>query len=136
MAYADKNELDNALQYSKQALTIQLKTVGNKHPELAYTYEILGNIYKKRKENSQSLQNFQKALKLRLSLKESNDRNDIANLYSEIGSVYSEMEDFDRALDYFNKALLLHNNLPEPNRPQRAATLKGFGDVYMHLMNS
>jgi CHAT domain-containing protein len=43
------------------------------------------------------------------------------------------MKNFDRALEYYNKALLLHNNLPEPNRPQRAATLKGIGDVYMHL---
>ena len=133
LIYADKNELDNALQYSKQALTIQLKAVGNNHPDLAYTYEILGNVYKKRKEYSQSLQSFHKALRLRLCLKESNDRNDIANLYSEIGSVYSEMKNFDRALEYYNKALIIHNNLPEPNRPQRAATLKGIGDVYMHL---
>ena len=131
--YASKNELNNALQYSKQTLTIQLKAVGNKHPELAYTYEILGDIYKKRGEYSLCLKNFQKALQLRSQLKASNDRNDIANLYSEIGSVYLEKKNFDRALDYFNKALLLHNNLPQPNRPQRAATLKGIGDVYMQM---
>jgi len=132
-AYADKNDLDKALQYSEKALTIHKKAAGNSHPDLAYTYEILGNVYKKRKEYSQSLQSFHKALRLRLRLKSSNDRNDIANLYSEIGSVFSEMKNFDRALEYYNKALLLHNNLPEPNRPQRAATLKGIGDVYMHL---
>ena len=32
-----------------RALTIQQKAVGNKHPELAYTYEILGNVYKNEK---------------------------------------------------------------------------------------
>ncbi len=133
LAYANKNDLDEALQYSEKALTIHQKVVGNKHPDLAYTYEILGNIYKKRSEYSSSLKNFQKAFALRSQLKKSNDRNDIANLYSEIGSVYSEMKKFDRALEYYNKALHIHNNLPEPNRPQRAATLKGIGDVYAQL---
>ncbi len=132
-AYANKNDLDNALLFSEKALTLHQKAVGNNHPELAYTLEILGNVYKKRKEFSQSLQSYRRALKLRACLKESNDRNDIANLYSEIGSVYLEMKKFNRALEYFNKALLLHNNLPEPNRPQRAATLKGIGDVYIRL---
>jgi len=130
--YADKDQLDNAIQYSKKALTIHQKAVGSKHPELAYTYEIIGNICIKRHEYSIALKNFQKALELRSQLKKSNDRNDIANLYSEIGSVYSAMKNYNRALDYFNQALLLHNALPEPNRPQRAATLKGIGDVYAH----
>ncbi len=133
LAYANKNDLDRALQYSKKALTIHRKVVGDQHPELAYTYKILGNIYKKRREFSASMKCFQKALTLRSRLKKSDDRNDVASLYSEIGSAYLEMKNFDRALDYFNKALRLHNKLPEPNRPQRAATLKGIGDVYMHL---
>jgi len=133
MAYANKNDLDQALQYSKKALTIHRKVVGNKHPELAYTYEIIGKIYIKRHDYSLALANFQRALELRSQLKESNDRNDIANLYSEIGTVYSTMKKYDRALDYFNRALRLHNALPEPNRPQRAATLKGIGDVYEDL---
>ena len=133
MAYANKNNLDQALAYSKEALTIHRKVVGDNHPELAYTYEILGNIYIKRHEYSFALKNFRKALELRSQLQDSNDRNDIANLYSEIGVVYSATKKYGRALDYFNKALLLHNALPEPNRPQRAMTLKGIGDIYVHL---
>ncbi len=133
LAYADKNDLDLALLYSKEALTIQQKASGNEHPELAYTYEILANIYKKRRQYDRSLRNLRKALELRSQLRESADRNDIANLYLDIGSVYSEERQFDRALLYLNRALLLQNALPDPNRPQRAATLKGIGDVYLRL---
>ncbi|HTY09737.1 MAG TPA: CHAT domain-containing tetratricopeptide repeat protein [Bacteroidota bacterium] len=132
-AYAEKNDLDHALAFSKKALSIHQRVSGKNHPELAYTYEILANIYKKRHQYSLSLRNFNKALKLRSQLKDSNDRNDIANLYSEIGSVFSATRNFGQALAYYNRALYLHNKLPEPNRPNKAAVLKGIGDVYESL---
>jgi CHAT domain-containing protein len=40
------------------------------------------------------------------------------------------MNNDERAIEYFNRSLQLHYNLPEPNRPERAATLKGLGDIY------
>jgi CHAT domain-containing protein len=130
IALANKDEFDSALRSSYQSLSIYRNVYGENHPTLGYNYETLGNIYKKRGDDSLALVNYQRALAIRLQLRESYDRNDVANLYSEIGSVYKEMNHNEQAIGYFNRSLQLHNNLPEPNRSQRAATLKGLGDVY------
>ncbi len=130
IAFADKDEFDSALRSSYQSLSIYRNVYGENHPILGYSYETLGNIYKKRGDDSLALVNYQTALAIRLQLKESDDRNDVANIYSEIGSVYKEMNQNERAIAYFNRSLQLHNKLTEPNQSQRAATLKGLGDVY------
>lgn len=128
--YAAKNDFEEADRLIQHSYAIRDLAFGENQTALGYTHLTLGNIYEKRGEYLLALDQFQKALTLRLRLKESPDRNDITILYSSIGSIYASMKDYKRALEYFNKALDHQNKLPEPNRPERAATLKGLGDVY------
>lgn len=128
--YAAKSDFENADRQIQQSYAIRDLEFGGNQVALGYTHLTLGSIYEKRGEYLLALDQFQKALVLRLRLKESPDRNDITILHRSIGSIYASMKDYKRALEYFNKALNHQKKMPEPNRPERAATLMGLGDVY------
>ena len=64
--YSEKGELDKALEYCHKALTIQLNTVGDNHPDVAISYSNMANVYSGKGELDNALAYYNQSLTIRL----------------------------------------------------------------------
>ncbi len=131
-SYTNNHDLSSAQNTALEAQSLYQHSLGPNHPSLGFVHETLGNIYLKKGNASAALNEYNRALTLRLLIKDSTNRNDVSLLYTEIGRAQLAADSCDQALEYYYKALNLLEAMQEPNRPQLASALKGIGDVCQH----
>lgn len=82
---------DEALEYYTKALDIELEVYGELHPEQAYSYEAIGNVYKYIAQMDKAEQNYLKSYDILLEvlgeghLKTENASNRLLGLYEDTG---------------------------------------------------
>ena len=99
LAYYDKAE-----QYYQCALQSALNKYGDKHPDVATSYNNIGFIYSTQGNYSQALEYYNKALEIWLVVF-GEQHPDVATCYNNIGLVYGNQGNYSQALEYYNKAL-------------------------------
>ena len=111
-----KGEFDTALDYYSKSLTIRLTTVGENHPDVATTYNNMGDLHKNKREFEKALDCHKKALELRLKSPEDN-----------------EQDDFGSALEYYNKSLAIMVSKYGENRLDVADTYENMAVAYLAM---
>ena len=124
-------ELDEALRYYKKSVTIKLNTLGENHPDVADSYNNIGNVYRGKGELDKALEYYNKSLTIKLNTLGENHP-DVAASYNNIGIVYRNKGELDRALEYYNKSLTIRLNTLAKNHPNVAASFNDIGNVYVH----
>ena len=95
---------------------------------LAKVYNSNGNNYKWLGKFEESLNQYNRALEIRLAI---NDRSDIANSYNNIGLLYETQKRYRKALEVHFKSLKINKSISEVQAI--AISLNNVGNSYFHL---
>eukprot|EP00051_Salpingoeca_urceolata_P024106 m.420525 g.420525 ORF g.420525 m.420525 type:complete len:797 (-) comp20189_c0_seq14:457-2847(-) len=93
---------EEAMQLYKRGLAIDLKTLGENHPETATSLSNIGSAFYNQGDYDNAIQYHEQSLAIRKTLGE--DPN-LANSYDNLGSAYDSKGDYDKAIGFFNQAL-------------------------------
>ncbi|MHA2362617.1 MAG: tetratricopeptide repeat protein [Candidatus Hodarchaeales archaeon] len=118
-----KGELDTALDFYKQSLTIR-ETLGNLQG-ISDSLNNIGNIYDLKGELDTALNYYERSLTSREKI---GNLQDIASSLNNIGIIYRRKGHLDKALDFYNKSLKLREKLKLPQ--DIALSLNSIGIVY------
>ena len=124
LAYYDKAE-----QYYQCALQSALNKYGDKHPNVATSYNNIGLVYGNQGNYSQTLEYCNKALEILLAVF-GEQHPDVATSYNNIGFVYSTQGNYSQALEYNNKALEIRLVVFGEQHPDVATSYINIGFVY------
>ena len=128
----------DTLQY---ILQMKLKIyVSRSHPNLAITYNSIGNVYCRQGDYAQALENLLKAFKMRLEVYENQLHPDIATSYLGLGDVYYCQKNCEEALKRYQKALDIRLHTIGPDHPHtklafrrlQQAKIMQAGSIYPH----
>jgi len=111
-------EYDKAIGFYNQALTIDLKTLGPEHPNVATEYNNLGSAWDSKGEYDKAIALYNKALRIDLKTLGPEHPN-VATRYNNLGSAWKAKAEYDKAIDFYNKALSID--------------LKTFGSEHPHV---
>ncbi|WP_192929689.1 tetratricopeptide repeat protein [Alkaliphilus serpentinus] len=100
-----------------------LKKVIHIHPNNAFFWKLLGDIYYEQEMNEESLDCYQRALK---KMKVKNIDDFTIDLYNGIAAVYYELEDYQEAVKNYKKSLKLS--------PDDSYTLLSLSQIYLYKL--
>ena len=109
-------EYSKALSFHEKALGILQETLPPNHPNLATSYNNIGQVYSNMGEYSKALSFHEKALGIRQETLPPNHPY-LATSYNNIGQVYSKMGEYSKALSFYEKALGIYQETLPPNHP-------------------
>ena len=106
-------EYDKAINYYKLALQSALLKDGERHPDVAASYNNIGLIYNSQGDYAKALEYHNKSLEILLSVL--GERHpDVATSYNNIGLIYNSQGDYAKALEYIDKSYgILKDFLPD-----------------------
>ena len=122
-------DYNTALQYYDKARKIQERVLGENHPDLATTYNNIGNTCKNKGDYDAALQYLDKAMKIYERVLGENHP-DLATTYDNMGNVYDSKGDYATALQYYDKARKIQESVLGENHPDLATTYNNIGVVY------
>ena len=142
-AKCHQNQYQEALDYYHQARIIRERVLPPNHPDLAMTYNNLGNAYSAIGITHDNIGNKQiamdmftnamfshkKALEVRLQALPLNEQ-DLALSYDGIGSMGCYMGEYCQALAFHEKALQIRQQILPPNHPDRSISYNNIATVY------
>ena len=115
------DENDQAKNFYKRALEIQLKELGPEHVDVASTYANLGNLHRVLGDTDQAKEYYERALEIKL--KELGPEHvDVASTYANLGNLHRVLGDTDQAKEYYERALEIK--------------LKKLGPEHVHVTNT
>eukprot|EP01124_Arcella_intermedia_P003567 TRINITY_DN11970_c0_g1_i1.p1 TRINITY_DN11970_c0_g1~~TRINITY_DN11970_c0_g1_i1.p1 ORF type:complete len:986 (-),score=271.05 TRINITY_DN11970_c0_g1_i1:8-2743(-) len=97
-----KGEYDKAIENCEKALEIQKKIFGDKHQDIADTYNMLGVLYGRKGQIQKSIQYFELCEGIQTYFK---DIKGLKITYHNVGKIYIITGDYEKALQYFTKSL-------------------------------
>ena len=123
-----------ALQFSKMALEIQMRLFGETHRDVAQSYSTLGGVYGYLHKQRKEIECYLKALRISINLFGENHPN-VATLYSNIGITYGEQHNHKKALEYELAALRIRRYLYDETNSDVATSYDNIGKTYDELNN-
>lgn len=90
------------MEYYRKSLEIRLDLLGEKHTDVAASYNNIGIVYHEQLEYDKSLEHYKKSLKIKLAIL-GEKHSLIASSYNNIGNFYKEKSEYEKALDYYHK---------------------------------
>ena len=101
-----RSDYKSALDCYQKSLNMRLKIYGDSsHPEIAESYNNIGNVYRSQGDYKSALICNQKSLNMRLKIYGDLPHPDIAGSYNNIGNIYGSQGDYNSALDRYQKSL-------------------------------
>ncbi|CAF4114192.1 unnamed protein product, partial [Rotaria sordida] len=131
-AYNDMGEYLKALSSYERSLEIRKIALPPNHPELAASYNGIGNVYAGIGEYSKALSYYEKALEIKKIALPPNHP-DLASSYNNIGLVYENMGEYSKALSSYERSLEIRKIALPPNHPDLAASHGNIGNVYINM---
>jgi len=119
---------DKALDYTLRSLHLFEKEGAD--ADIAYSYKLLGRIYRKLAAPDKALQNYQQALPIYLRF---GDRRNAAEVYHSIGNIYYDQKKFKEALHQYEESLSIAESLS--NQSQMAYSYSAIGYSWYELKN-
>jgi tetratricopeptide (TPR) repeat protein len=105
-----QGKYSDAIGFYEKVLEIKQKILPENHPDLAGSYNNIGNVYRNMAEYSKALSYYGQALEIAQKTLSANDPR-LATSYNNIGTVYDNMEKYSKALSYYEKALEIKQKL-------------------------
>ena len=97
-------QYEKALSFYQKCLNIELKTLGDEHPDVATSYNNIGSIWDSKGEYDKALGFYQKCLDIRLKTL-GDEHPDVATSYNNIGLTWDSKGEYDKALGFYQKCL-------------------------------
>jgi len=91
-------------QLAEKILESKLAKLGQDHPDVAISYDNLGEAYLSKGEFDRGIEYHEKSLKIQLA-KLGQDHPDVARSYNHLGFAYLTRGEFDRGIEYLEKSL-------------------------------
>ncbi|MHA1453499.1 MAG: tetratricopeptide repeat protein [Promethearchaeota archaeon] len=117
-------DTDNALNYAKQ-VALPIDESSNDKYSMSLDFDLLGKIYRRRREFYEAIASLKEALKLK---EEIGNENGLATTLGELGRVYRQMKKLDDALDMCNQAFKIHSKYK--NKHGKAYIQGTLGTIY------
>ncbi|CAF3436925.1 unnamed protein product [Rotaria sp. Silwood1] len=108
------------------------QTLPPNHPDLAHSYNNIGNVYKNMGENFKALSSYERALEIQTIALPPNHP-DLAHSYNNIGTVHQNMDEYPKALSFYERALEIQTIGLSPNHPDLANSYNNIGNVYKNM---
>jgi tetratricopeptide (TPR) repeat protein len=128
----DQGKHTEAITYYEKSLEIRQKTLSENHPDLANSYNNIGNVYRNMGEYSKALSSHKKAVEIDQKTLPANHP-DLASSYNNIGGVYDNMGEYSKALSSHEKALEIRQKTLPENHPSLATSYNNIGGVYDNM---
>ena len=125
---------DKALEFYEKCLSIQLKTLGENHSDIAATYGNIGIVWKSKGYLYKALEFYEKCLSIQLKTLGEN-HSDIAATYGNIGIVWDSKLNYDKALGYFEKCLSIQLKTLGENHKSVATIYNNIGLLWKSKRN-
>jgi len=122
---------EEAIRLYKKSIEIYKKYYPN-HPDLALSYNSIGNVYGNMGEYTKALSYYEKTLGIQQQSLPPNHP-DLAGSYNNIGLVYVNMGEYAKALSYYEKTLSIRQQSLPPNHPHLATSYNNIGSVYVNM---
>ncbi len=129
LAWEGKGEYDKANEYYKKALQIDLKVLGENHPNVAREYNNLGWTWASKGEYDKAIEYYKKALQIDLKVFGENHPN-VAIRYNNLGLARASKGEYDKAIDYYEKALPIDLKAFGENHPNVATKYNNLGSAW------
>jgi tetratricopeptide (TPR) repeat protein len=120
---------EKALEYFEKSLDINLKTLGEGHPDVANSYNNIGHILKDKCEYDKSLNYYEKSLVIRLRIL-GEAHPSVAKSYNNIGIIWSSKGEYDKALEYHTKSLAIKLKTLGETHPSVAESYNNIGIIW------
>ena len=130
--YQDMGELKKALEYQEKAMKLTEEILGDKHPDLASSYNNISTIYQDMGELKKALEYQEKAMKLREEIL-GDKHPDLATSYNNISMIYQDMGELKKALEYQEKNLKLIEEILGDKHPDLATSYNNISIIYKDL---
>ena len=129
LAYETKGGYSSALEYHQMSLNIKLQIHSySPHPDIASSYNNIGNVYQSQGNYSAALEYHHKSLDIRLKINDDSPHPDIASSYNNIGIVYQSQGDYSSALKcYWRSRDLLQSSELSQTHPLYAMVMSNLG---------
>lgn len=105
--YITGEQNDKAYDFTDQAIKINRTKLDNRSPEVASSYQLIGDFYSRKYDFEKALEFANKSLEIRQKLLGENDPK-IALSYNNIARVYGRMGQIEKALTLFFKSLEIY----------------------------
>ncbi|CAF3819552.1 unnamed protein product [Rotaria magnacalcarata] len=114
-------EYSKALSSHERSLDILKIALPPNHPNLASSYNNIGNVYSDMGEYSKALLSHERSLEIRKIALPPNHP-DLAHSYNNIASLYNSMGEYSKALLFLERTLVIFEKSLAPNHPHIALT--------------
>ncbi|CAF1038072.1 unnamed protein product [Adineta steineri] len=125
----DQGKYQEALTFYEKSLGICQNTLPPSHPNLAISYNNIGNVHRIMGNYSKALLSHEKALEIQQQSLPLNHP-DLASSYKNIGNVYFNMGNYPKALLYHEKDHEIWQQSLPPNHPDLAGSYNNIGSVH------
>ncbi len=131
LGYCEKKfgNYNNALDYYEKCLTIQIKTLGDEHQNVAYTFGNLGLIWKNKGNYEKALEYYEKSLTIKLKTL-GFESVGVATTYGNIGQAWNFKGNYDKALEYYDKSLVIKLKSLGGEHPSVATSFNEIGLIW------
>jgi tetratricopeptide (TPR) repeat protein len=120
---------DTALEYFEKCLNIRFKYYGDSHPDVANSYDRIGNIWNTKGEYDKALEYYEKCLNIEFKYYGDSHPN-VAISFDRIGDIWNTKGEYDTALEYFEKCLNIRFKYYGESHPDVANSYDRIGDVW------
>jgi tetratricopeptide (TPR) repeat protein len=111
-----QGEYKEAITLYEKALEIRQQSLPSNHPDLAMSYNNIGNVCKNMGEYSKALSSHEKALEIKQQSLPPNHP-DLAASYNNIGLVYYSMGEYSKARSFYERAVNIGQQSLPSNHP-------------------
>jgi tetratricopeptide (TPR) repeat protein len=119
-------EYDKALVYYEKCLKIELKTSVSEHPDVAGSYNNIGDAWGEKGNYDKALEYYEKSLEI--NLETLNEENlSIAHSYNNIGAQWANKGNYNKALEFHEKSLLIRLKSLGEEHPFVASSYNNIG---------
>jgi tetratricopeptide (TPR) repeat protein len=122
-------DYSTALSYYKQAVAIQEKTIGTKHPETAGCYNNIGIALKFLGDNKNAIDYCTKALKIRQDVL-GNNHNDTASSHYTLAQMFTETGKLDDAIEQYHHTIRIYEQSNGKDSPFIASLKNNLGGLF------
>ena len=117
-------------QLAEKILESKLAKLGQDHPDVAISYNNLGEAYLSKGEFDRGIEYHEKSLKIQLA-KLGQDHPDVARSYNHLGFAYLTRGEFDRGIEYLEKSLEIMLAKLGQDHPDVAVTYSHLGIAHL-----
>ena len=130
-AYSELKDIDNALKYYNDALTIDKNFWGENHSNVGLTYRKMGELFHENQPDK-ALEYFNLSLRSLIPIY-GNNHHEVSQTYRSMGIAYRSKKQYKESIDCFDKARTIDLALYGEDGQRIMVDCAGIGNCYMEI---